>query len=57
MRQAANLKDLELDMLLPGIKVNTGPNDCAPIKQMQMRRFTGLHWELFGPIINGESDT
>ena len=57
MRQAANLKDLELDMLLPGIKVNTGPNDYAPIKQMQMRRFTGLHWELFGPIINGESDT
>jgi len=44
-------------MLLPGIKVNTGPNDYAPIKQMQMRRFTGLHWELFGPIINGESDT
>ena len=57
MRQAANLKDLELDMLLPGIKVSTGPNDYAPIKQMQMRRFTGLHWELFGPIINGESDT
>jgi len=54
MRQAASLKDLELDMLLPGITVNTGPNDYAPIKQMQMRRFTGEHWELFGPIITAE---
>jgi branched-chain amino acid transport system substrate-binding protein len=54
MRQAANLKDLQLDMLLPGITVNTGPNDFAPIKQMQMRRFTGEHWELFGPVITAE---
>jgi len=54
MRQAASLKDLELDMLLPGITVNTGPNDYAPIKQMQMRRFTGEHWELFVPIITAE---
>ena len=44
-------------MLLPGITVNTGPNDYAPIKQMQMRRFTGQHWELFGPIINGALET
>jgi len=38
MMQAANLKDLELGMLLPGIKINTGPNDYFPIEQMQMTR-------------------
>src|SRR3984893_8393437 len=51
MKQAANLKDLELGMLLPGIKINTGPNDYYPIKQMQMSRFNGVYGELFGPII------
>jgi branched-chain amino acid transport system substrate-binding protein len=53
MKQAANLKNLELGMLLPGIKVNTGPNDFAPVKQMQMMRFNGERWELFGPIVTG----
>jgi len=54
MAQAASLKNLELDMLLPGIKINTGPNDFAPIKQMQMERFNGERFELFGPLITGE---
>ncbi len=54
MKQAANLKNLELGMLLPGIKINTGPNDYYPIKQMQMSRFNGEYGELFGPIIAGE---
>jgi len=54
MRQAANLKDLQVDMLLPGITINTGPSDYFPIKQMQMMRFTGERWERFGPIISGE---
>jgi branched-chain amino acid transport system substrate-binding protein len=53
MRQAANLHDLQLGMLLPGIMINTGPFDFAPIKQMQMQRFNGQTWELFGPIQNG----
>src|ERR1700724_2682464 len=51
MKQAANLKDLELGMLLPGIKLNTGPNDFFPIEQMQMSRFTGEHSVPFGPVI------
>ena len=51
MKQAANLKDLELGMLLPGIKINTGPNDYYPIKQMQMSRFNGEYGVLFGPVI------
>ena len=54
MRQAANLRNFEVDVLLPGIKVNTGSNDFFPVEQMQMRRFNGKSWELFGPIMNGE---
>ena len=51
MKQVRNIHDLELPMLLPGIKVNTGPNDPYPIKQMQMARFEGERWVLFGPVI------
>ncbi|MBX6369757.1 MAG: ABC transporter substrate-binding protein [Rhodospirillales bacterium] len=53
MKQAANLKNLELPMLLPGIKINTGPNDFFPIEQMQMQRFNGERWEPFGPVMEG----
>jgi len=51
MRQAANLKDLELSILIPGIRVNTGPHDYSPIEQMQLQRFDGKQWVLFGEII------
>jgi branched-chain amino acid transport system substrate-binding protein len=54
MRQAANLKNLELGMLLPGIRINTGVDDYYPVEQMQMSRFNGTHGELFGPVIGGE---
>jgi branched-chain amino acid transport system substrate-binding protein len=54
MKQAASLKNLELGMLLPGIKVNTSANDFAPVKQMRMQRFNGESWELFGPVMTGE---
>jgi branched-chain amino acid transport system substrate-binding protein len=54
MKAAANMKDLELDLLLPGIKVNTTPSDFYPIEQNQMMRFKGGKWEFFGPIISGE---
>jgi hypothetical protein len=40
-------------MLLPGMSINTGPNDFAPLKQMQMERFNGERWELFGPLMSG----
>jgi branched-chain amino acid transport system substrate-binding protein len=53
MRQAANLKDFTVPMLLPGITINTSPTDFAPIKQMQMARFDGERWRLFGPLISG----
>jgi branched-chain amino acid transport system substrate-binding protein len=57
MKQAANLKHLELGMLLPGIKINTSPTDYFPVEQMQMSRFNGDHGELFGPAIGGEIGT
>jgi len=54
MKQAASLKDLELGMLLPGIKINTSATDFYPIDDQQMMRFTGTLWETFGPILSGK---
>ena len=51
MRQAANLKDLVLPMLLPGIKINTSPTDFYPIDQIQLARFDGKRWVLFGDVL------
>jgi branched-chain amino acid transport system substrate-binding protein len=53
MRQAANLHQFELPMLLPGITINTSPTDFAPIKQVQMERFDGERFIKFGPILGG----
>ncbi|MBR0949325.1 ABC transporter substrate-binding protein [Bradyrhizobium canariense] len=54
MKQAASLKDFEPDTLLPGIKINTAADNFAPIEQLQMMRFKGRKWELFGDIISSE---
>jgi len=54
MKQAASLKDFAPDTLLPGVKINTTATDFAPIEQLQMQRFKGEKWELFGDIISGE---
>jgi branched-chain amino acid transport system substrate-binding protein len=51
MKQAANLKDFGLDVLLPGIKINTSPTDFAPIEAEQLARFDGKEWVRFGEII------
>jgi branched-chain amino acid transport system substrate-binding protein len=53
MKQAANIQDLQLPMLLPGIIVSTSVNDFAPIKQMQLQKFDGITWQLFGDVISG----
>jgi branched-chain amino acid transport system substrate-binding protein len=53
MKQAANLHDLELPTLLPGIKVNTSPTNYHPIRQMQLAKFDGTHWVQFGDLITG----
>jgi branched-chain amino acid transport system substrate-binding protein len=54
MKQAANLQGFQLGMLLPGITVDTSATDFAPIEQMQMGRFDGETWQLFGPVISGK---
>jgi branched-chain amino acid transport system substrate-binding protein len=54
MKQAANLKDFRTTNLLPGITINTSPIDFAPIKRVQLRRFEGERWELFGPTLSSE---
>lgn len=47
-----NLHDQKVDMLLPGVTVNTGPNDGFPIESMQMIRFKGSRWHLFGKVVD-----
>jgi len=54
MKQAASLKNFHTDMMLPGIMVNTSETDFFPIEQMQLMRFNGEAWELFGEVITGE---
>ena len=51
MRQAASLKDLELPMLLPGIRVNTTQTDYYPVEQLQPIRFDGTRWVRFGEVM------
>jgi branched-chain amino acid transport system substrate-binding protein len=55
MKQAASLKDFRTEVLLPGIKINTGPTDFAPISSLQLMKFKGEKWELFGDVINAEA--
>jgi len=57
MKQAASLKDFVPDTLLPGVKINTSATDFAPVSQLQMQRFKGEKWELFGDIISGDVAT
>src|ERR1700681_3368369 len=53
MKQAANL-NFEIGVYLPGTRIKTSPTDFAPLEQLQMMRFKGESWELFGPIMSGE---
>ena len=53
MKQAASLHELRLPMALPGITVSTSATDFAPIKQMQLQKFEGETWKLFGELISG----
>ena len=55
MKQAADFKKLRVPMLLPGITVSTSPTDFYPIQSVQLERFKGESWELFGEIMSAES--
>jgi branched-chain amino acid transport system substrate-binding protein len=54
MKQAASLRDFRTEVMLPGIKINTGPDDFAPISQLQLMRFKGERWNLFGDVISAD---
>ena len=53
MKQAANVKDFEPPMVLPGMKINTSPTNFSPIRQMQLAKFDGQSWQLFGDLLMG----
>jgi branched-chain amino acid transport system substrate-binding protein len=56
MRQAASMKNYRVDVLLPKIVVNTSKSDYAPLEAVQLQRFNGKQWELFGEVISAEQN-
>ena len=54
MKQAANMKNIEIDGVPPGVLINTTPTDFAPISQVQLEKFKGETWERFGEILSGD---
>jgi len=55
MKQATSLHDVENPVLLPGIKINTSRTNYRPIRQLQLMRWSGKSWDLFGDVIEGAS--
>jgi hypothetical protein len=54
MKQAASLKGFDNPMLLTGIKVNTSATDFYPIQAVQLSRFEGESWKVFGDVLSNE---
>ena len=54
MKQAANFQKLRVPLLLPGITVSTSPTDYYPIQSVQLQRFKGESWDLFGDVMSAE---
>jgi branched-chain amino acid transport system substrate-binding protein len=54
MKQAASIKDLELPMMLPGIKLNTSATRYTPMSQEQLMQFDGTRWKPIGEVIDAE---
>lgn len=55
MRQAAGLKNVEIPSLLPGIRINTSPTNYHTISQLQLMRWNGKSWDLFGDVLSSAS--
>jgi branched-chain amino acid transport system substrate-binding protein len=53
LKQATNLHDLDVPILLPGVKVDTSPTNYHPIRQMQLQKWNGTTWERFGEVLSG----
>jgi len=53
MKQVTSLHDVESPVLLPGIKLNTSPTNYHPVRAMQLEKWDGKTWVLFGEVIKG----
>ena len=53
MKEAANLKSFAAPLLIPGITINTSPDNFAPVRQLQLLTFDGASWTPFGEILQG----
>jgi branched-chain amino acid transport system substrate-binding protein len=53
LAQATRIRNLDLPMLLPGVRINTSPTDYNAIRQMQLQTFDGTSWRLFGDVLEG----
>jgi len=54
MKQAASFQKYRVPLILPGILVNTSPTDFYPLQAVQLQRFKGETWELFGDVMHAE---
>jgi branched-chain amino acid transport system substrate-binding protein len=54
VRQARNIQKLSLPTLIPGIVINTGPDNSMALTQLQLQRWTGSTWEPFGGVLSAE---
>jgi branched-chain amino acid transport system substrate-binding protein len=54
VRQARNIQKLSLPTLIPGIVINTGPDNSMALTQLQLQRWTGSTWESFGGVLSAE---
>ena len=55
MKQAASINGIQQGGMLPGVLIKTSATDFSPIEQLQLMRFKGERWELFGAVIDGEA--
>ena len=56
LKQATTIENVELPLLLPGIKVGYSPTDYTPIKKGRMARFDGSKWVRFGDLVSAEDE-
>ena len=54
MKQAASLKDFRTECCCPASRSTPAPTDFAPISQLQLMKFKGEKWELFGDVISAD---
>jgi branched-chain amino acid transport system substrate-binding protein len=52
VRQSRSIRGLSLPTLIPGVTINTGPESSSAYTQLQLQRWTGSSWELFGDVLS-----